>query len=95
MALFDTLKAAQRLTEAGFDEEKAGAIVSVFSDDFFERLATKADLRQLEERITERLTHMEERLEQRFTIRMGVVATAATGVILTAIGIATGVIVSL
>ncbi len=95
MATFDTLKAARRLTEAGFDEEKAGAIVSVFSDDFFARLATKTDLHQLETRLTERLTHVEERLEQRLTIRMGAFATVATGVLLTAIGIATGVIVAL
>lgn len=95
MATFDTLKAAQRLQEAGFDEDKAGAIVSVFSDDFFERLATKTDLHQLETRFSERLTYVEERLEQRLTIRMGVLATGATGVILTAIGIATGVIVAL
>ncbi len=84
MAMFDTLKAAQRLTEAGFDEQKAGAIVSVFSDDLLERLATKDDLRQLEER-----------LDHRLTIRMGMVATTATGVLLAAIGIATGVLASL
>ena len=84
MAMFDTLKAARRLTDAGFDEEKAGAIVSVFSDDLLERLATKDDLRQLEER-----------LDHRLTIRMGMVATTATGVLLAAIGIATGVLASL
>ena len=106
MALFDTLKAALRLREAGFDETKAGAIVSAFAEDIGERLATKVDLLQLEARITERLVHLEERfderithseesLEQRMTIRMGMVATAATGVILAAIGIATGVVVSM
>ena len=84
MAMFDTLKAARRLTDAGFDEEKAGAIVSAFAEDINERIATKDDLRQLEER-----------LDQRLTIRMGMVATTATGVLLAAIGIATGVIVSL
>ena len=77
MALFDTLKAARRLQEAGFDEEKAGAIVSAFAEDINERVATKVDLQQL---------------EQRMTIRMGMMAIAATGVLLTAIGIATGVL---
>ena len=84
MAMFDTLKAARRLTDAGFDEEKAGAIVSAFAEDINERVATKDDLRQLEER-----------LDHRLTIRMGMVATTATGVLLAAIDIATGVLASL
>ncbi len=82
--MFDTLKAARRLTDAGFDEEKAGAIVTAFAEDINERIATKDDLRQLEER-----------LDHRLTIRMGMVATTATGVLLAAIGIATGVLASL
>ncbi len=77
MAMFDTLKAARRLTDAGFDEEKAGAIVAAFAEDINERIATKVDLQQL---------------EQRMTIRMGMMLTAATSVLLAAIGIATGVL---
>ena len=102
MVLFDTLKASLRLREAGFDEEKAGAIVSAFAEDIGERLATKVDLQQLEARIAEQFARIEERiahsegtLDQRMTIRMGVVATTATGVILAAIGIATGVLASM
>ena len=106
MALFDTLKAALRLREAGFDEAKAGAIVSAFAEDIGERLATKVDLLQLEARITERLAHLEERfderithseesLEQRLTIRMGMMVTAATGILLAAMGITAGVLASL
>lgn len=95
MAFFDTLRAARQLTDAGFDEEKAGAIVSIFSDDFFERLVTRADIQHLEDRVVERLTHLEERLDQRFTIPIGVAAAAATSIILAAIGIATGIIVSM
>ena len=105
MALFDTLKASQRLRDAGFDEEKAGAIVSAFAEDLGERVATKEDIDRLEERMVhfdermvqfdERLGTTEERLEQRLVLRMGIMVTAATGVLLSAIGIATGVIVSL
>ncbi len=102
MVLFDTLKASLRLREAGFDEEKAGAIVSAFAEDIGERLATKVDLQRLEARIAEQFARIEERiahsegtLDQRMTIRMGVVATTATGVILAAIGIATGVLASM
>ena len=109
VALFDTLKAALRLREAGFDEEKAGAIVSAFAEDIGERLATKEDIRRLDERIVhlgerldERVVHLdgrldtaEERLEQRLVLRMGIMVTGATGVLLTAIGIATGVLASM
>ncbi len=109
MALFDTLKAALRLREAGFDEEKAGAIVSAFAEDIGERLATKEDIRRLEERmlhlearLDERVEHLEgrletteERLEQRLILRAGIMVTGATGLLLTAIGIATGVLASL
>ena len=83
MVMLDTLKAARRLTDAGFDEEKAGAIVSAFAEDINEQIATKEDLRRLEER-----------LSQRLTIRMGMVATTATGLLLAAISIATGVLAS-
>jgi len=77
MALFNTLKAALRLREAGFDERQSSAIVSTLAEDFGKQLATTSDLQQL---------------EQRMTIRIGMMVTAATGVILTAIGIATGVL---
>ena len=77
MALFDTLRAALRLREGGFDERQAGAIVSTLADDLGEQLATKDDLQQL---------------EQRMTIRTGMMVTAATGVLLSAIGIATGIL---
>jgi hypothetical protein len=100
--MIDTLKASIRLREAGFDEEKAGAIVSAFAEDMGEQLSTRGDIERLEERIDasgrrleERVDAGEERLEQRLTIRMGVVATTATGVILAAVGIATGIIASL
>lgn len=91
VALFDTLKASLRLREAGFDEEKAGAIVAAFAEDMGGRLATRDDIDRLEEKIET----SDERLEQRMTIRMGVVATTATGVLLAAIGIATGVLAAL
>lgn len=112
MALFDTLRASQRLREAGFDEAKAGAIVSAFAEDIGERVATREDIHRLEERMVrfddrmvrfdermvqfdDRLGTTEERLEQRLVLRLGIMVVAATSVLLSAIGIATGVIVSL
>ena len=86
MVLLDTLRASRRLREVGFEEEQAGAIVATLTEDVGDQIATTADIRRLEEK----MDHMEERLDQRMTIRMGVTATAATSVLLAAIGIATG-----
>ena len=44
---FDTLKAATRLQEAGFEEDKARALVSTFAQGMVENLATKQDLAPL------------------------------------------------
>ncbi len=78
MVLFDTLKASRRLRDVGFDEEGEGQRDRLaFAEDIGERLATKDDLARLEER-----------LEQHLTIRIGVMITGATGVLLAAIGIA-------
>ena len=96
--MFDTLKASLRLREAGFDEEKAGAIVSAFAEDIGERLATREDIGRVEDQLVHlegRLETTEERLEQRLFLRVGIMVTAATSMILTAIGIATGVLASL
>ena len=44
---FDTLKAATRLRQAGFDEDKARALVSTFAEGLVENLATRQDLAPL------------------------------------------------
>ena len=41
---FDTLKASRRLQDAGFDEEKAEALVSVFAGEIGASLSTKDDV---------------------------------------------------
>ena len=61
MAMFDTLRASRQLREAGFEEAQAA------------NLATKDDLKQL---------------EQRMTIRPGAMVATATGIIIAAIAIA-------
>ncbi len=48
---FDTLKAAQRLGQAGFTEDQAGALVTTFADGITENLATKADIKALDTKI--------------------------------------------
>ncbi len=76
---FDTLKASRRLQQAGFDEAKAEAIVSIFAEDVGTNLTTKDDLAQL---------------EQRLTIRMGAMVAGGVAVLLTAMGIITAIILT-
>ncbi len=44
MVTFDTLKASHRLREAGFEEQKANALVNAFAEDIGASLATKDDI---------------------------------------------------
>ena len=76
---FDTLKASRRLQDAGFDEEKADALVSIFAGEIGASLSTKddvaavrTDMKHMEERFDQKIDavradmkHMEERLEQK------------------------------
>ena len=48
---FDTLKLARRLEAAGFPAQQAGDTVEVIAE-AVAQLATKADLRELEQRMT-------------------------------------------
>ncbi len=76
---FDTLKASRRLQQAGFDEAKAEAIVSIFAEDVGTNLATKDDLAQL---------------EQRLTIRMGAMVAGGVAILLAGMGVVTAIILS-
>ena len=76
---FDTLKASRRLQQAGFDEAKAEAIVSIFAEDVGTNLAAKDDLAQL---------------EQRLTIRMGATVAGGVAILLAALGIVTAIILT-
>ena len=51
---FDTLKAAKALRAAGFDDAQAEAVISTVGDAVGGNVATKADLQDLELRITHR-----------------------------------------
>jgi hypothetical protein len=54
LSIFDIRKAFERLTAAGFDKEKAEALLDTLGETG-ESLAAKADLRDLEQRVTIRL----------------------------------------
>ena len=54
--IFDTLKYAKRLKEAGFTEQQAETQAEVMHEVIDDKLATKQDLKRLEERLSYRLT---------------------------------------
>lgn len=87
---FDTLKASRRLQDAGFDEAKAEAIVSIFAGDVGASLATRDDLAK----VNAALTHEIKDLEQRLTIRMGAMVAGGVAILLTALGVVTAIILT-
>ena len=123
MVTFDTLKASHRLREAGFEEQKANALVNAFAEDIGANLATKDDIALLKgdidalrkdtangfealrqemasenEAIRKDMAMQEERMNARMdrqTTRMTLLVAGMAGLILTAIGIATGILATL
>lgn len=54
---FDTLAFSKRLSAAGMEVRQAEALAEALAETAFEDLATKADLRDLENRLTASLTN--------------------------------------
>lgn len=81
MTTFDTLTAARNLQAAGLDPKHADAIVDAMRSPVSEHVATKSDLRELEQRLTE--------LEQRLTIRLGALIFAGPGLLFAALKLTT------
>ena len=77
--LFDTLEASRQLQEAGFEKTQADALVTTFSRNMVENVATKDDLAVL---------------EQRLTVRFGAMVASATALILAATAIATAILLA-
>lgn len=89
--LIDTREAFRRLREqGGFTDEQADAIVDLFRD-ADEEVATRSDIEELDERLTQRIDLSEERLGQkieqvRTRLTQTVVSSvAAAGAVLAAI----------
>ena len=72
--VFDTLKSVEELQEAGIPEDQAKAQVRVFQRIIESDLATKRDIKDLQQEMRE--------MEYRLTIKLGVMVVASTGVIL-------------
>jgi hypothetical protein len=66
---FDTLKFVEKLESGGFTHEQAKAAAEAFAEATSQELATKADLREL---------------ELRMTVKLGGLTVGATGVIIAA-----------
>ena len=69
MLAIDTLKLAEELKKGGFNEEQTATLVDLgrdLSNQALEKVATREDLGDLEERIGSRLEAMEERMDLKF-----------------------------
>ena len=83
---FDSLGYFEKLKEAGFTEEQARVQANAMREVIEERLATKADLVQLEERLTNEIRKMEsemQKLELRMTLKLGAMLAASVAVVAT------------
>lgn len=76
--VFDTLKSVEELQEAGIPEGQAKAQVRVFQRIIESDLATKRDMKELEQKLQQEMRE----LEYRLTIKPGLMVVASTGVIL-------------
>ncbi|MBY6243704.1 DUF1640 domain-containing protein [Methylosinus sp. Sm6] len=72
---FDTLKFVEKLEAGGFTHEQAKAAAEAFAEATSQELATKADLREL---------------EMRMTVKLGGLIIGATGVLIAAMRYFTG-----
>jgi len=87
---FDTLKYANRLKAAGAEpkvaEAEAEALAEVFELNLNE-VATREDLKHMEERLNERLEARLLQLEQRMIIKLGGLMVVAIGAVATLVKI--------
>ena len=83
--VFDTLKSVEELQEAGIPENQAKAQVRVFQQIIESDLATKRDIKELEQEMLQLKKDLQQEMremEYRLTIKTGLMLVASTGVIL-------------
>ena len=83
---FDALGYFEKLKAAGFTEEQAKVQANAMREVIEERLATKADLIQLEERLRNEIRKMEsemQKLELRMTLKLGAMLAASVAIVAT------------
>ena len=76
-SVFDTLAYAKKLKAVGVPEEVAEVQAEALAEIVEERLATKRDLRELEERLLNRINE----LEYKMTVRLGAMIAASIALI--------------
>jgi len=74
---FDTLRYSKKLKEVGFTEQQAEVQAEAIKELIDDKLSTKTDLKQTEERLNHKLRELEERLSYKLTIRFGGMLVAA------------------
>ena len=83
---FDTLKFANKLKSAGVVSEHAEAEAEALADIFeinLKEVASKEDIKHLEERLCERFDGKFIQLEQRMTIKLGALMVIAVSAVAT------------
>ena len=83
--VFDTLKSVEELQEAGIPKNQAKAQVRVFQRIIESDLATKRDIKELEQEMLQLKKELQQEMremEYRLTIKTGLMLVASTGVIL-------------
>ena len=83
---FDSLGYFEKLKAAGFTEEQAKVQANAMREVIEERLATQADLIQLEERLRNEIRKMEsemQKLELRMTLKLGAMLAASVAIVAT------------
>ena len=78
---FDTHAFVKELTEAGMPEAQAEVLANSQAKLIDEKLATKQDLKDLEERLRRDMKELELRLKHDLTIRLGSMMVIAVGVV--------------
>ncbi len=72
----------QALISINVPEQKANAVIEALETDMFSRLATKSDIAALRTDLVAELKTDISQLEVKLTIRMGVMLSAAVGVLI-------------
>ena len=78
---FDTHAFVKELTEAGMPEAQAEVLARSQAKLIDEKLATKQDLKELEERLQRDMRELELRLKHDLTVRLGSMMVIAVGVV--------------
>ena len=78
---FDTHAFVKELTSAGMPEAQAEVLANSQAKLIDEKLATKQDLKELEERLRRDMRELELRLKHDLTVRLGSMMVIAVGVV--------------